>query len=788
MMKKIIHLLILSFFVTLSQNGVAQADRLKEADKKFDRYAFIDAQNIYLEVAEAGYKSANLFKKLGDSFYFNSDFVNAEKWYGELFELEQDLPKEYYYRYAQSLRAVEKYDLGDKYLIKYDEMTEADDSRVQRLRSEKNYLELIELQSGKFKVDPPLAFNSDLSDFAPTFYGDSYLVFASNREKPNAVQRVHEWNNQPYLDLYEIKLGDSLKVDGEPKEMPKIINSPFHEASAVFTKDRKTMYFTRNNLKGKKLGKSEDGTNYLKIYRSDRTDKGEWGEPVDLPFNSDEFSVAHPALSPDEKKLYFSSDMPETLGMSDIFVVDINEDGTYSEPRNLGPEINTEGNESFPFISDDGLLFFSSNGHVGLGGLDIFVSVIKRDGSFGEAFNLGRPINSSKDDFSFIINSDLQVGFFASNRNIEKGQDDIYRFVQNEELITECNQYLEGIISDIETGSGIPEVLVELFDEQLKSIDKMLTNSKGAYSFKVECDQRYIVRVSKDGFITFEELVRTGNQYESGIQQDLSLQSGDDLGVTRAGQGDDLRNILQLDPIYFDFDKADIRKDAEVELQKVVAVLKSYPQMRIDIRSHTDSRAGDAYNMILSERRAQATVNYIVNQGVNKTRVTGKGYGETQLLNHCSNNVDCSEEEHAINRRSEFIIINENETPEGVRKMIAQRIDAKEARRSDAKGTTTSRNVQQKASKNKLPASVTSYDFDNSTDEVFTVQIGAFGVTSEVEFDLPEVFSNAYSDGFKRYFSGKFKTREDANAHKEYVRQNGVPGAFVVGIRGNERF
>lgn len=788
-MKKYLFKISVLYILALSAaTTYGQADKLKEADKKFERYAFIDAQKIYLEVAEAGYKSVNLFKKLGDSFYFNSDFENAEKWYSELFKLEQDLPKEYFYRYGQSLRALEKYELGDEYLVKYDEMTDTEDSRVKRLRSEKNYLELIELQSGRFKVDPPLSFNSDLSDFAPTFYGSNYLVFASNREKPNAVQRIHEWNNQPYLDLYELKLDDSLKVDGEPKEMPKIINSPFHEASAVFTRDRTTMYFTRNNMKGKKPGKSEDGTNHLKIYRSKRNSKGEWGEPEDLPFNSDEFNVAHPALSPDEKQLYFSSDMPGTMGMSDIFVVDINDDGSFSEPRNLGPEINTEGNESFPFVSKDGLLFFSSNGHVGLGGFDVFVSVIKRDGSYGEAFNLGRPINSPKDDFSFIINSDLQIGFFASNRNIEKGQDDIYRFVQNEDLITDCNQYLEGIISEIDSGKGVPDVLVELLDENLKSLETTLTNEKGAYSFKVECDERYIVRVSKDGFLTFEELIRTGNQYEQGIQQDLSLTSGDDLGITRAGQGDDLRNILQLDPIYFDLDKADIRKDAEVELQKVAAVLKSYPTMRIDIRSHTDSRAGDAYNMILSERRAQATVDYIVNQGINKTRVTGKGYGETQLINHCSNNVDCSEEEHALNRRSEFIIINENETPESVRKMIAERVKQQNAKRQSTSVERTNRDIQQKAAKNYIPASTTNYNFEDSSTEIFTVQVGAFGIMSEVEFDLPEVFSYAYPDGFKRYFSGKFNTREEANRHKEYVRENGVPGAFVIGIKGKQRF
>ena len=775
-MKNYTYIIYLILFLGIFQNhATAQVDLLEEADKKFERFAFIDAQNIYLEVAKAGYKSENLFKKLGDSYYFNGDLTNAEKWYTELFQLDANLTEEYYYRYAQALRSVQKYTEADQLMIQYDEMTESDDSRVTRIKKEKNYLELIELQSGKFEIDT-LNINSDLSEFAPTLL-DSTLVFASNREKSSAVKRVHEWNNQPYLDLYQVELDDDYKPKGNPKIFSEELTTKFHEASATFSKNGRTVYFTRNNFSNNKYGESEDGINYLKIYKS-KFDPFEkiWSKPVELPFNSNEFTCAHPSLSPDEKQLYFASDMPGSIGMSDIYVVDILGEDTYSEPRNLGNEINTEGKETFPFVSNDGLLFFSSNGHVGLGGLDVFVSVIYSEKEYGEVFNLGKPINTSLDDFSFIINSEKQTGFFASNRSKDNtiGADNIYRFKQNEDLITECKQYLSGIISKVDEQTKIPDVKVDLYDEELNFIESTQTNIDGKYTFSVECDKRYVVRVSKEGYLTFEDLIRAGSTYEDSFQQNLQLQEGDDLGVTQAGKGDDLSDLLQLDPIYFDLDKANIRTDAEVELQKVIAVLKAYPKMKIDVRSHTDSRAGDAYNKILSDKRAKSTVAYIVNKGIAANRISGKGYGETQLVNNCSNSIDCTEEEHALNRRSEFIILNENETPVEVRKSIADKTKLVANAKKTEKQVTTTKDL---------------YDFNAATPkEIYTVQIGAFGVMSDVNFDAPNVFSHAFNDGYKRYFSGVFNTRAEADQHKIQLRENGIEGAFVVILKGEERF
>ncbi|QSS97529.1 OmpA family protein [Psychroflexus sp. ALD_RP9] len=753
-------------------SGFSQKSKLEEANKMFDSYAFIDAQKIYLEVANAGFESENLFKKLGDSYYFNNDLENAEKWYSKLFNLNKEQDKSYLFRYAQSLKSQQKYAIADSLILKYESLY-FDDSTSTKV--EPNYLELIEMQSGKFSLDT-ININSELSDFAPKVINDTLLIFASNRKQASSVQRIHEWNNEPYLDLYKVSLNDSLKPSGNVTRLPDVLNSKFHESSAVITKDGKTIYFTRNNFTKNKFGKSAKGYNYLKLYKSTLKQDGVWSDPVELPFNSDEYSVAHPCLNPEENKLYFASDMPGTKGMSDIFYVDIDSDGSYSKPINLGDKINTEFKENFPYVDEDNLLYFSSNGHIGLGGLDVFVSVIKKDGTYGDVFNVGRPVNSPKDDFSLYLNTKTKQGLFASNRDGGVGGDDIYILNQTDKLITNCTQYLSGYISTTNSEEGINEVKVELFDENLKLIETTLTDSQGNYKFDVDCDKRYVVRVSKDGFSTIEDLVKTGSNYEGELNQNFEVNKGSELGVTKASKGDDLKDLLQLDPIYFDLDEANIRPDAEVELQKVIAVLRQYPKMKIDIRSHTDSRAGDAYNKILSDKRAKSAMAYITTKGVNSTRISGRGYGETQLVNRCSNGVNCSEAEHALNRRAEFIILNENETPESIRAEVYSKVLNKQNQRP-----------QLSLPKNGLNNS--GYDFENSTNEVYTVQIGAYQPGKNPKFpQFQNVYFYTYPDGYKRYYSGIFETRVEADRYKAKVREAGIKGAFTVGLKGKTRF
>ena len=768
---------LLLISIVLSCSVYAQEERLKEADKMFEGYAFIDAQKIYLEVAKSGYKSENLFKKLGDSYYFNNDQVKALEWYEKLYKLNPNLPKEYLFRYAQSLKSDKQYELSDQIMLEFDALN-VDDSRVTKLKRERNYLELIEMQSGRFEIQT-LPINSEYSEFSPSFY-DNQLVFASNRPVSSSVKRVHEWNNQPYLNLYKVKLSDTLGIDSQPSSFSEELNSKFHESSAAFTSDGKTVYFTRNNFSGNKLNRGKDGISYLKLFRSELKSDNTWSQPQEVPFNSDNYSVAHPALSNDDKTLYFSSDMDGTRGMSDIFRVQILGDNTYSEPENLGDKINTEGRESFPYVSKDNLLYLSSDGHLGLGGLDVFVAVIRDNGSLGDVFNLGRPINSNKDDFSFIIDSNLKKGFFASNRGDSDANDNIYFISQLDKLMTACSQTLSGKIFKTNGEEPLNDAQVQLFDEDLNLLQNTQTNEEGYYEFEVDCDTRYVVRVSKDGFSTSELLIKTNSDFGTENTLDFKALPGNELGVTKADKGDDLSQLLQLDPIYFDLNKFQIRADAEVELQKIIAVMKSYPEMRIDVRSHTDSRAGDEYNKVLSEKRANATKDYIIEKsGISKNRISGRGYGESQLVNNCSNGVNCSEEEHALNRRSEFIILNENETPEDIRKEIIAS--------SKKKNSLNPRTTSKLNNESNLGTDI--YDFENSTREVYTVQISATRQNSNLKFsNVTDVFSYSYKDGYKRFYSKIFDTRTEANAYKIQMREAGFKGAFVVGLKGKDRF
>lgn len=752
--------IIFIVIILITSLGYSQKDKLKEADKMFESYAFIDAQKIYLEVASNGYESENLFKKLGDSYYFNSDLEKAFEWYQKLYDINQSLPKEYLFRYAQSLKSIKLYEKSDEIMLEFDILNETD-SRVSRLKKERNYLEFIEIQSGRFKLKK-ISINSDYSEFSPSFYGNK-LVFASNRPNSRLIKRIHEWNNEPYLDLYSSDLSDSLVIKSEPILFSEELNSKFHESSAVFSTDGKTVYFTRNNFSDNKLMRGEDGISYLKLFKSELNSENTWTKPEELPFNNDNYSLAYPALSKDNKTLYFSSDMDGTIGMSDIFKVDIREDNTYSIPKNLGEDINTEGRESFPFVSEDGFFYFASDGHLGLGGLDVFVAKIKDDGKLGEVFNLGRPINSTKDDFSFIINSKLKKGFFASNREQEGASDNIYELIQLKKLITDCFQLLNGNIFRINGEDPLSDVKVSLLDRDLKIVDSTITDFKGFYQFEVDCSSSYVVRISKDGFSSLDEVVEINSDFGTENSLDFSMNEGGELDIIKAGDGDDLNDLLQLDTIYFDLDKVQIRPDAEVELQKISAAMKSYPNLRIDVRSHTDSRARDEYNQILSNKRAKATINYIIEKsGVSTERISGRGYGESQLVNKCSNRIDCSESEHALNRRSEFIILKQNQSFE------VNRSQQNELRTSKA----------------------SFYDFENSSEELYTVQIAAFRRTeSKGNFNqVKNVFSYVYDDGYKRYFSSVFKTKEEAKSYRALLIKYGIKDAFVIGLKGRTRF
>jgi outer membrane protein OmpA-like peptidoglycan-associated protein/tetratricopeptide (TPR) repeat protein len=637
-------ILISIIISSLTFKGFAQKVAEKVADKKYEQYDYINAIKTYERIAKKGYKSEEMFKKLGNSYYFNAELELAGKWYDELFSMTQDVEPEYFYRYSHTLKVTGHYAKADEMLLKFSEKSGAD-SRAKLFKTNRNYLSEIKANSGRYKIEDA-GINTKYSEYGGAYYGNK-LIFTSARDTGFLFQRKHKWSNQYFTKLYATEMVTDTTL-GTPVKFANKIRIPFHEATPIFTKDGQTMYFTQNNyLKGKK-GENAKKITFFKIYKAKLIDK-EWSNVEELPFDSDNYSVGHPALSPDEKTLYFASDMPGTKGQSDIFKCTIDEDGNYGIPENLGSKINTEGRESFPFISEENELYFASDGHPGLGGLDIFVVEIAKDGSYKKIKNIGEPANSSDDDFGFLINSETRRGFLTSNREGGKGSDDIYQFLETKSL--RCNQELYGIVTDLESGNILSNAKVSLFDAKFKLLTTYLSDINGHYNFEVDCENDYYIRAEKVEYTTFEKRINILN--ETG-KTEIPIQL--EKTIKEVKNGDDLAKIFGIKIIYFDLDKSNIREDAAIELEKILDVMVENPTIKINIKSHTDSRASFEYNDQLSERRAKSTLEWLVKNGIDTGRLTAKGYGERQLVNKCSDDVPCSEDEHQANRRSEFII------------------------------------------------------------------------------------------------------------------------------------
>lgn len=539
-MKNIYKTLLL---ILISTTAFGQNAEIKKGDKLFIQRAYIDAIDAYENVVE---KDVEVLQNLGDSYFYTNQMDNAVEVYDLLFlRHEAEVAPEYGFRYAHALMATEDYDKADEYLSEY---------MGQDLDFEEFDRELDTIAPHTFTTNQVMN-NSASADFGIAFYGDR-IAFASTR---NQERPIYPWNKKPTLDLYSAQIND----DGELSDIvlfSEEINTDSHESSATFSQDGNIIYFDRTNDKRVK-NENDVKVAHISIYRAENVD-GEWTNIEELPFTSEEYSTEHPSLSADGSKLYFASDMPGSLGSFDIYVVDVNEDGTFGEPQNLGPGVNTAEREQFPFISEDDVLYFSSNGHQGFGNLDIY----RTEGNFTEVQNLGATINSGHDDFAYAVKEGEDEGYFASNR---RGTDNLYSFTRE----------------DYE-----PPV--------------------------VEKDDR-------------ETNVETGRQ-----------------------------QLRDVGNIYFDFDKATIKPESEPTLNKVVDIMKKYPTLEIEIGSHADARGSDEYNMELSERRAASTLEYLVEQGIERERLSSQGYGETMPLNDCTDATGCTAEEYARNRRSEFTIMN----------------------------------------------------------------------------------------------------------------------------------
>jgi outer membrane protein OmpA-like peptidoglycan-associated protein len=638
-----------------AQSMLGQKQKAKKATEEYNEYAYQEAIDKYEDLVASGYSTDDIYKNLGNSHFANAEYEEAAKWYGELMGLEEEIEPEYIYRYALSLKSIGKYAESDTWMNKYLESNN-EDIRAQRYAEKVDYLKKIKEQSVNIELIN-LDINTKESDFAPSVIGQQ-LIYSTARDTGVARNKIHEWNNKAFLDLYQA----NILVDGHTDEsslskLDRKINSKTHESSAIFTRDEQTLYFTRNNSKNGDFARDDEGISRLKVFTATKK-KNRWKDVKELPFNSNEYSVAHPALSLDEKRLYFASDMPGTYGSSDIFYVDINEDGSFGEPVNLGPEINTESRETFPHLDKNNILYFASDGHPGLGGLDIFAAQIQEEG-ITEPVNLGQPINSPQDDFSLVKDTRNNNGYFASNRPGGKGSDDIYGFVIDDqeqkdilEMIVPPNtSVITGIVVDQATGLPLENARIKILDKEEKVLGDKMTNTDGSFSIEPEIVDIYKIQIE----------VPSCNE-ESHTQILMDGEDGPEVVSLRktrqAPLGADLLAHLDINPIFFDLARSQIRKDAWVDLGKVITYLNAYPEAKIRIRSHTDSRASETYNKDLSERRAYATLAYLVERGgIDQSRLTAQGFGESQLKNDCADGVRCSENEHQANRRSEFIIV-----------------------------------------------------------------------------------------------------------------------------------
>jgi outer membrane protein OmpA-like peptidoglycan-associated protein/Tol biopolymer transport system component len=621
LMKRFTYILLLVF---ISQSLLAQKNSVTKANKLFAEKAYYQAAKIYEKLKP----TQQILQNLGDCYYFNNEMHIAEKPYANLISTYKDSVKpEYYFRYAHVLAGIEKSDRADEFMSKYKGF------EVNTKKFKEHLNTIIPYNYTVKKLS-----NNSTGDFGITLYGNK-IVFASVR---NTASPKYKWNEKPYLDLYEATLSKDGMLDSI-KPFSKTINTKTHESSAAFSKDKKTMYFSRTSDKRVMV----NGELYasVKIFKAELVNN-EWTNIIETSFSSDQFSTLHPALTPDEKRIYFSSDRSDSFGSFDIYYADIHEDGTYGEPVNLGNNINSKNREQFPFIGEDNTLYFSSDGHQGIGGLDIFMAN-SYNGVYAKPINLGETLNTGTDDFSFILKEADSLGYFSSNRD---GGDNLYSFVREEN----GRKYaVEGFVRDLNSKELLPGTTVTLYDDEEKLIGQLVVGEDANYVFNTEPNKKYKIVAERDFYITKEVDFETN---EDGIVRyniELEIESYLDA-EKRLVKKDDGIMYLQLENIYFDYDKWDIKPEAAVVLQELIDVMKKYPRMEVELGAHTDSRASDIYNLRLSNKRAVSALEFLVENGISRTRLKAKGYGKRVPLINCTN---CSEAEHAVNRRCEFKIL-----------------------------------------------------------------------------------------------------------------------------------
>jgi len=622
-MKKTYILLIL---VLASSLISAQNKDTQVADKLFKKFEFISAAESYLKLVASDKADGYVYRQLGDCYYNIYNTKEAAKWYAKAIAKKQD--SELYYRYSQMLKAIGNYAESNKQMQKFAEM-QPNDSRAKTFNENPNYVPVLLDQRKSFDVKS-IDINSDKSDFG-AFLMDNTIYFTSAR---NSNSKIYSWTKEPFLDIYKANLNEDGTISNIL--LLKEINSKYHDGSVSISQDGSTMYFTSDSFRENSFEK--DKASKLKLGRNNifsaKFVNGKWDEITSLPFNSKDYSTGNPCISKDGKTLYFSSNMPGSIGGVDIWKVAISETGSYGTPENLGKSVNTEGNESFPFITSDNVLYFSSDAKQGLGAMDVYKIDLTKN---LEAKNLGKPVNSEKDDFAFTINENKNIGFVASNRN---GNDDIFK------LIPVCNYEVNAIVTNANSGEILAEANVSILDDKSNIISTIKSNNKGEVSFTVDCEKTFTIQAIKDGFEGNSFAVIASNKKGGSIKIDAVLKPISEIITEKE---------VKLNPIFFEYNNSNITQQGAFELDKLVQIMKNNEKLIIFVKSHTDNRGTDEFNLLLSDKRVKATIQYVISNGIDPNRISGKGFGETEPKVDCKEN--CTEEAHEQNRRSEFLIV-----------------------------------------------------------------------------------------------------------------------------------
>lgn len=618
--------ILLTSLLFLSSTALfAQNKQTEKADKFFETYQYVAAIEEYLKLAESKKADNYVFKQLADSYYNVYNTAEAAKWYAKVVVKSQD--PEIFYRFSQTLKSQGKYQEANTQMDKF-ALLLPNDQRAKDHKANPNYIPTLADKTKLFDSKETKINSKDQSDFGAVLTNDNTLYFASTR---NTSNKTDKWNNQPYLDIFS----STLNADGTLSEPQKVneLNSPFHDGPVTVSADGTTMFFARD---GHSEGAYEkDKKNNIKVgqqglYKATKVN-GKWSNIQALPFNSTNYSISHPSLSKDGQTLYFASNMPGGLGDTDIWKVTVN-GSTYGKPENLGISVNTAGKEGFPFITDDNILYFASSGRQGFGGLDIFKVDLNNP---SETINIGKPVNTEKDDFSFSFNTVKNIGFFSSNRD---GVDNIF------EAIPVCSAEAVALVKDKKTGKVLANATVSILDEKRNVIASTQTNAGGEVMYDINCNTSYIFQVTKQDY---DPASSTVEKVKSGKTSILIELEPIEVIVTETE--------VILKNIYFEFNKSNITEQGATELDKLVKVMKDFPTMEILVKSHTDSKGTSAYNLNLSNQRAQSTVQYLISKGIAADRLSGKGLGFSEPKINCQPN--CSEEQDAQNRRSEFLIV-----------------------------------------------------------------------------------------------------------------------------------